>query len=133
VFLPRHSSVLHQAISHTSGRTTFQGADQNAIEYTVETISLTDLLDQRGAPTEIDYFSIDTEGSELEILEAFDFSRWRFNAITVEHNYVSASRNAIYDILTANGYTRVCTELAQWDDWYVGTAGAHDNARSAVA
>ena len=28
VSLPWHSSVLHQAISHTSGRTTSQGADQ---------------------------------------------------------------------------------------------------------
>src|SRR6185312_9463601 len=30
VSLPCHSSVLHQAISHTSGRTTSQGADQKS-------------------------------------------------------------------------------------------------------
>jgi FkbM family methyltransferase len=94
----------------------------SAIEYTVETVSLNDLLNQHGAPSEIDYFSIDTEGSELEILKAFDFNRWRFNVITVEHSYVPAKRNAIYELLTANGYTRVPTELAQWDDWYVRNA-----------
>ena len=83
---------------------------------------MNDLLDQHGAPTEIDYFSIDTEGSELEILKGLDFNRWRFKVITVEHGYASAKQNAIYDILTANGYTRVSTDLAQWDDWYVRTA-----------
>jgi hypothetical protein len=31
VSLPWHTSVLHQAISHTSGRTTSQGADHPAI------------------------------------------------------------------------------------------------------
>src|SRR5262245_14346073 len=94
----------------------------DAINYSVETVSLNDLLEQHGAPTEIDYLSIDTEGSEFEILKACDFNRWRFSVITVEHNYVSAKRNAIYDLLTANGYTRVSTELAQCDDWYIRTA-----------
>jgi FkbM family methyltransferase len=94
----------------------------NAIEYIVETVSLNDLLKQRDAPVEIDYLSIDTEGSELEILKAFDLSRWQVNVITVEHNYVLTRRNEIYALLTASGYTRVSTELAQWDDWYVRTA-----------
>src|SRR5262249_23334960 len=79
----------------------------DAIKYTIETVSLNDLLEQHGAPTEIDYLSIDTEGSEFEILKACDFSRWRFSVITVEHNYVTAKRNAIYNLLTTNGYTRV--------------------------
>lgn len=91
----------------------------DAIEYTVETVSLNDLLDQHRAPTEIDYLSVDTEGSELEILKAFDFERRRFNVITVEHNYVPAGRNAVYELLTANGYTRVSTQLSLWDDWYI--------------
>ena len=38
--------------------------------YTVQTISLLDLLDQHGAPREIDFLSIDTEGSEIPIIES---------------------------------------------------------------
>jgi FkbM family methyltransferase len=93
----------------------------DSMEYTVETVSLNDLLEQHDAPTELDYLSIDTEGSELDILKSFDFRRWRFNVITVETDYLLGSRKAIYDLLTANGYIKITTELAQIDEWYVKT------------
>lgn len=89
------------------------------ISYQVETVSLGDLLIQHKAPAEIDYLSIDTEGSELTILRALDFNRWRFNVITVEHNWVQSARDGIHTLLTSHGYTRVLTELSQYDDWYV--------------
>jgi FkbM family methyltransferase len=92
---------------------------KNPIEYQVETISLADLLVQHKSPAEIDYLSIDTEGSELTILRAFDFNRWRFNVITVEHNWVQSARDGIHFLLTSHGYTRVLTEFSQCDDWYI--------------
>jgi FkbM family methyltransferase len=90
-----------------------------AVEYRVETVSLGDLLVQNNAPAEIDYLSIDTEGSELTILRAFDFPRWRFNVITVEHNWVQSARDGIHSLLTSHGYTRVLTAFSQCDDWYI--------------
>ncbi len=41
------------------------------------------------APADINYISIDTEGSEFEILKDFNFTKYRFNLITIEHNYSS--------------------------------------------
>ena len=73
--------------------------------YDVETISLNDLLAKYDAPRTIDYLSIDTEGSEFEILNAFDFRKYSFRVITCEHNF-SPLREQIYDLLHRNGYRR---------------------------
>jgi FkbM family methyltransferase len=85
--------------------------------YEVETISLNDLLGEHGV-TSLDYLSVDTEGSELEILSSFDFGRVRPGVVTVEHNFTEA-RRAIHQLMLANGYRRVFEEFSDWDDWYV--------------
>jgi FkbM family methyltransferase len=86
--------------------------------FEVDTISLTDMLEKHDAPSIIDYLSIDTEGSEYEILSAHNFDRFKFKVITVEHNYTK-QRESIFDLLTANGYRRKHPELSHFDDWYV--------------
>jgi FkbM family methyltransferase len=86
--------------------------------YNVTTISLTDLLDTYKAPRIVDYLSIDTEGSEFEILKAFDFNKYQFSVITCEHNY-TPMREAIFQLLTSKGYARKFIGLSKWDDWYV--------------
>lgn len=90
-----------------------------AAEAQVETVSLIDLLDQHAAPNDIDYMSVDTEGSEFDILSAFDFSRYRIRIVSVEHNYVDTKREAIRQVLEANGYRREFELYSGWDDWYV--------------
>ena len=86
--------------------------------YSVGTISLNDLLEKHQAPEMIDYLSIDTEGSEFEILKAFDFSRRKFRVITCEHNFSSA-RKPIHDLLQAQGYVRKYEKFSRFDDWFV--------------
>jgi FkbM family methyltransferase len=86
--------------------------------YDVSTISLLDLLKKYRAPEVIDYLSMDTEGSELEILTAFDFSAYRFRAITCEHNY-GPNRGKIFSLLSSHGYQRVFESISEADDWYV--------------
>jgi FkbM family methyltransferase len=86
--------------------------------YDVETISLIDLLRKFGAPMQIDYLSIDTEGSEFDILENFDFREFQFSVITCEHNF-TPMREKIFSLLTSNGYERKYETFSQFDDWYV--------------
>lgn len=85
----------------------------------VRTISLTDLLVRHRAPAVVDYLSIDTEGSEYDILRHFDFDRFAFRVITCEHNFTS-NRARIHALLTGRGYRRVLEEFSGFDDWYVG-------------
>lgn len=86
--------------------------------YFVETISLEDLLDQNGAPEFIDYLSIDTEGSELQILSNFNFGKYTFGFISCEHNYTE-SRKQVADLFAAHGYIRVLVDMSLFDDWFV--------------
>ena len=92
---------------------------RNSKRYTVTTVSLNDLLIEHHAPFDIGYLSIDTEGSELSILQGFDFSKHKIRIITVEHNYVEPDRTRIHDLLINNGFTRVHKNISQWDDWYL--------------
>jgi FkbM family methyltransferase len=87
--------------------------------YSVRTVSLMDLLARHGAPDVIDYLSVDTEGSEHEILAAVDFSRVRFRTISCEHNH-GEDRARIHSLLSSHGYARVHEDLSLVDDWYVG-------------
>lgn len=111
-------------IGELSGITEFAGEghhgilDRTVTSYQVETISLLDLLRHHNAPKHIEFLSVDTEGSEFEILHAFDFSKYSFGAICVEHNYLE-NRPKVKHLLEANGYRQVYPELSDFDDWYV--------------
>lgn len=86
--------------------------------YEVQTISLNDLLSKHGAPREIDYLSVDTEGSEYEILKNLDFGKYQFKVITCEHNY-TLMREKILNLLNSHGYRRTFEDVSEFDDWYV--------------
>jgi FkbM family methyltransferase len=92
---------------------------REGVTYLVETVSLGDLLALHKAPSTIDYLSIDTEGSEYPILEAFDFERYRIDIITVEHNFCEPERSRILQLLTEKGYVRILESLSHFDDWYI--------------
>jgi FkbM family methyltransferase len=110
--------LVHSTIDSFSAGDMHAASREGGERYEVETVSLNDLLAQWDAPRRIDYLSIDTEGSEFEILAAFDFDRWDVRRISVEHNY-TASREAILDLLTAHGFARRFPALSRVDDWYV--------------
>jgi FkbM family methyltransferase len=90
--------------------------DSNKTSINVETISLLDLLNEANAPSFIEYMSLDTEGSEYEILKTFDFNKYIFGLIDVEHNYVEPRRSEIKNLLISNGY--IYKGQNKFDDMY---------------
>lgn len=86
--------------------------------YEVKTVSLDDLLSRHGAPKHINYMSIDTEGSEYEILSNFDIKKYEIDFVSIEHNY-TANRDLIHEFMRENGFVRILEEMSAWDDWYV--------------
>lgn len=132
----RTAEVFTGAVWHTSGSTlTFLEAHNPELStlspfsksdshrrsgktYEVESLTLHDLLKSRNAPTFIDFLSIDTEGSEMDILRGFDFSLYQFGLICVEHNFTSAQQE-IKVLLSEVGYIQILGHASLWDSWFV--------------
>jgi hypothetical protein len=85
------------------------------------TTTLGDVLARAGAPRFIHYVSIDTEGSEYEVLQGFPFEQYRVGAFSIEHNYEQPKRRQIGRLLDQHGYRFVREQLV--DDWYRGGDG----------
>ena len=92
----------------------------SGLTYEVETVSLNDLLEGHGAPTKIDYISIDTEGSEFEIIKNFNFSKYNVEIFTIEHNAASY-REDIIKLLESKKYYRIPPGHFSpgFEDWYI--------------
>lgn len=107
-------------LSHLAGAGEGVDIDESQIEQRVEveTISLNDLLDSCAAPDVVDFISIDTEGSEYDILSTFDFSRRHVRLFCIKHNF-GPRRGPIFRLMAENGYVRRFPELSRFDDWYI--------------
>jgi hypothetical protein len=91
----------------------------------VTTLSLTYILNEQNAPENIDYLSIDTNGSDYKVLEGINFTKYKFNVITIKNSSVIERQNKIIEILTSNGYSKQQTVLMadnMSDDIYVPNA-----------
>lgn len=87
------------------------------ISYKVKTVTLNDLLTEHNAPKIINYMSIDTEGSEYEILKNFPFDRWVVEVLTIEHNFTQ-NELLIDKLLSSKGYRRQFPVTSCCDSWY---------------
>ncbi len=77
-----------------------------------EAHTLIEILDRHLAPKNIDYFSLDVEGSEERIIGSFDFSRYRFSCLTIERPTPKVNA-ALFD----NGY--VFVKNRNYDSFYI--------------
>jgi FkbM family methyltransferase len=112
--LSRLKDIVPEDMQERTGRRSL--ADIGEIE--VETITLNDLLETSGAPRTIDFMSVDTEGSEYEILKNFDFNTWDVRLMCIEHNHAPV-REDLLGLMQKHGFRRKWTNLTLFDDWYV--------------
>ena len=78
-------------------------------EISVETITLIDLLNKYNAPSIIDWISIDTEGTELDILEHFFYNnkKYKINLINFECNNDTQEYLKITKLLETQPYLKI--------------------------
>ena len=98
---------------------------KNAEVVSVSTKSLESILIQNNSPREIDFLSLDTEGSEFEIIRDFDFEKYSFKVIINEHNFIQENRVSVRNLLLSRGYFLYC-EL-EHDDVYVNKSQRSKN------
>jgi len=90
---------------------------KNAEVVELTTFPIRDFLASYKVPQTIDYLSIDTEGSEHDILAAFPFDSHSIRLITVEHNHEEPKRTMIKELLGRHGY--VLDKSEDVEDFYV--------------
>jgi FkbM family methyltransferase len=57
---------------------------ENNFEFKIKGISLNRILDSCKSPSVIDFFSLDVEGMELEVLKGIKFNKYKFKFILIE-------------------------------------------------
>ncbi len=92
--------------------------NNNSKTIKVNTISLNDLINIKFNKKTPLYISIDTEGSEYEIIKSFDFNNYRPQVFTIEHNHTIFEKK-IDDVLKLHNYKRIFEKLTAFDGWYV--------------
>lgn len=97
---------------------------ERGLAYQVITTSLWDLLVENSMPNHIDFLSIDTEGSEVNILEYFRFEDFSFGVIVCEHNNEPGRLEEIRAILGRNEYVELeeLRDISGGDAWFVSTS-----------
>jgi FkbM family methyltransferase len=83
----------------------------------VQTITIDEIYSQTELPLYVEFLSVDTEGSELEIFQSIDFNKYKFGLIVFEHNEEEDTKSGVGKILTENGYRLI--ESLRCDDIYI--------------
>ena len=75
-------------------------------------------MEEKSFPNDIDFLSLDTEGSEFEILRTINFSKYKIKIICVEHNF-NINREEIFKFLVDKNYKRIDIPIIDIDDFYI--------------
>jgi len=101
------------------GRSGINKSSSGETCYKLKTTSLNKVLKENLNIKNINYISIDTEGTEYEIIKELDFDKFYPEIITIEHNYEKKKRDQIYSLLKDKNYNRYFKSISRFEDWYV--------------
>ena len=76
----------------------------NITNYMVSVRSLTSVLNEVNFPKNIDFISIDTENTELEVLQGIDFNTYNIKLFVIENNFEDSYCE---DYLKLYGYRKI--------------------------
>ena len=122
----QHQGKVEFVEANQPGLSTIKGYEKSdrhhslradGIRYEVDTTTLRDLLYLANSPKQIDYLSMDTEGSEFDILCTFPFDEFTFRFISIEHND-SENREKIKNLMNSKGYREILPEFSGGDWWF---------------
>ena len=97
------SSDLPDPIEHIQDAKNFLPESTVGVKFLSANRTITEMLDDALAPKLIDFFSLDVEGMELEVLKGFDFDKYQVKFILVE----SRSLLALSSYLELHSYNLV--------------------------
>ena len=84
-----NKSEFDKMNNHTLSGMRFLAKDEIVKTYLVPAMNLQSILDQASAPYLMDFFSLDVEGNELEVLKGLNHKKYRFSYILVETNEIA--------------------------------------------
>lgn len=93
------------------------GRSRKGLRREVRTTTLNSALKLHNAPQTIDYISIDTEGSELEVLQGLNLDHYNVRFLTIEHNFEEKKKKSIQDYLAPFGFRTVLEQFSHMDIW----------------
>jgi FkbM family methyltransferase len=94
------NSDIPNSRAHAKSGQKFLRGNETVHEFEVEAKTLNSILDEAKAPNVIDFMSLDVEGSEMEVLQGVDHTKYRFKWVLIE----SRSPESLTEYMKSVGY-----------------------------
>lgn len=88
LFLSSQSDILDTQ-KHMIDAANYIPSGTAGVEFIAPLRTMTEILDSASAPKVIDFFSLDVEGNELEVLQGIDFSKYRVKWLLIESREIT--------------------------------------------
>lgn len=92
---PRHVARIGREVTENGG---------TVENITVVAVKLADIFTKQGI-THVDFMSVDTEGSELQVLEGIDFDAVTIDVLSVEDNYPADEISPVTAFMLSKGFS----------------------------